>query len=374
MPSTDAIEPFRIEIAESALIELRERLARARWADELPGADWDYGIALQYLKELHSYWLDGYDWRKHEAVLNSYPQFRTTIDGQQVHFLHVRSPRPDAVPLIISHGWPGSFADFLDLIEPLTNPDPATGAPAFDLVIPSLPGYAFSGPTTEPGWDPRRIGRAWAELMQRLGYHRYGVAGNDAGSLVSVALASEFGDRVLGMHVTQLWSGPIGEPGELDDLTAADQQALDVRNWFIDNLGAYNALHSQQPQTLAHALADSPIGLLAWYCQIFRDEVNADFILTNVMLTWLTGTVAANLRLYYEIRQAELRGERIEPTEVPVGLAQFGNDYISMRRFAERDHHNIVSWNGYEQPGHYAAHQSPDLLIADLRGFFAPLR
>jgi pimeloyl-ACP methyl ester carboxylesterase len=207
--------------------------------------------------------------------------------------------------------------------------------------------------------------------MRRLGYQRYAVGGNDAGSTVSMALARACPDQVIGVHVTQIWSEPRGEAGELDGLSEADQAALDARNWFRGNLGAYELLHGQQPHTIAHALADSPVGLLAWYCQIYRDELDADAILTDVTLTWLTGTVASNLRLYYEIRHAPAA---LEPTRVPVGLAQFANDFISMRRFAERDHHNIVSWNSYDAPGHYAGRQSPGLLVNDIRTFFAGLR
>jgi len=370
MPESDvSIRPFRVEIPAAALTELQERLRRTRWSAELAGADWDYGVPLAYLRGLVEHWLNGYDWRHWEARLNSYPQFLTTIDGQDVHFLHVRSAQPDAIPLILSHGWPGSVADFLDIIDPLTNPG-EQGTPAFDLVIASLPGFGFSGPTREAGWSAGRIAEAWAQLMSRLGYDRYGAVGNDAGSLVSVELAQRHPESLIGVHVTQIWSMPRGDEGELDGLSQADQAALDIRNWFQDNLGAYNDLHSQQPQTLAHALADSPVGLLAWYSQIYRDEVSPDFLLTDVTMAWLTETAASSMRLYYENRHVPAS---VEPTRVPLGLAQFTDDFTSMRRFAERDHHNIVSWNCYDRPGHFAAHQSPDLLVGDIRQFFARL-
>jgi pimeloyl-ACP methyl ester carboxylesterase len=374
MPESDAaVRPFRIEIPEAALTDLRERLRRTRWSPEVSYPGWDYGMPQDYLKELTDYWLNGYDWRAWEARLNSYPQLLTTIDGQDVHALHVRSAEPDAIPLILTHGWPGSVADFLDIIGPLTDPRAhgGSGAPAFDVVIASVPGFGFSGPTRELGWDVRRIARAWAQLMRRLGYDRYGAVGNDAGSLVSVELARQCPESLIGVHVTQIWSMPRGDEGELDGLSEADQAALDVRNWFHDNFGAYSDLHSQQPQTLAHALADSPVGLLAWYSQIYRDEVSPDFLLTDVTLTWLTETVASSIRLYYENRQAP---QPVEPTRVPLGLAQFTDDFTSMRRFAERDHHNIISWNSYDRPGHFAAHQSPELLVGDIRQFFGRLR
>jgi pimeloyl-ACP methyl ester carboxylesterase len=373
MPESDAsVRPFRIEIPEAALADLRERLRRTRWTPEIADSGWDYGMPLDYLKQLTDYWLNGYDWRAWEARLNSYPQFLTTIDGQEVHFLHVRSAEPDPIPLILTHGWPGSVADFLDVIEPLADPRAhgGPGSPGFDVVVASVPGFGFSGPTRELGWDAGRIARAWSQLMPRLGYHRYGAVGNDAGSLVSVELARHCPQSLIGVHVTQIWSMPRGDEGELDGLSEADQEALDIRNWFQDNFGAYHDLHSQQPQTLAHALADSPVGLLAWYSQIFRDEVSPDFILTDVTLAWLTETVASSIRLYYENRHAP---QSAEPTRVPLGLAQFSDDFTSMRRFAERDHHNIVSWNCYERPGHFAAHQSPELLVADIRQFFGRL-
>jgi pimeloyl-ACP methyl ester carboxylesterase len=367
------LAPFLMDVPESELEALHDRLARTRWLPDFPDPDWTYGVGQGYLRQLVDYWQHGYRWRAWEDRFNSYPQYLTRIDGQRVHLLHVRSPQPGAIPLVLSHGWPGSIGDFLDVLGPLTQPDlhGARGAPAFDVVLPSLPGYGFSGPTTEPGWDADRIGRTWATLMGRLGYQRYAVGGNDAGSTVSMALARACPDAVIGVHVTQIWSEPRGDSGELDGLSEADQAALDARNWFRSNLGAYELLHGQQPHTIAHALADSPVGLLAWYCQIYRDELDADAILTDVTLTWLTGTVASNLRLYYEIQHAPVP---TEPTRVPVGLAQFDNDFVSMRRFAERDHHNIVSWNSYDAPGHYAGRQSPGLLVNDIRTFFAGLR
>jgi epoxide hydrolase len=367
--SPESLVPFRISVADSELADLGDRLARTRWAHELPGQDWTYGVGLDYLQKLVDYWQNGYQWQVWEDRLNRYPQFYTTIDGQLVHLLHVRSSRPDAIPLVLSHSWPGSVADYIEVIDALT--EPGGDEPAFHLVIPSLPGFGFSGPTTEPGWGTTRIGRAWAELMHRLGYHRYGAGGNDIGSRVSMALALHAPDEVIGVHVTQIWSEPRGDAGELDGLSEADKAGLETRAWFKANYGGYAVLQSQQPQTLAHALADSPTGLLAWYGQIYQDEVSPDAILTDVTITWLTGTVASNLRLFYENK---LAGLPTEPTRVPVGLAQFTNDFVSIRHFAERDHHNIVSWNCYDAPGHYAARQSPDLLVGDIRQFFAGLR
>jgi pimeloyl-ACP methyl ester carboxylesterase len=369
---TNEVRSFRIDVPQD-LDDLRDRLDRVRWAEELPGVGWDYGVPVAYVKELVEYWRAGYDWRAWEATLNQHPQFTTQIDGQRIHFLYVPSPEPNALPLLLTHGWPGSVAEFLDVIGPLTNPGAHGGDPAaaFDLVIPSLPGYGFSGPTTQRGWDTRRVATAWAALMRRLGYGRYGAAGNDWGTDVSLELGRVAPESVVGVHVTQIFSLPTGAPGELAGMAADELAAMADLRWVGEHIGAYDQLQSQQPQTLAHALADSPVGLLGWHSQIFRGGVDADFVLTNVMLYWLTGTAASAMRLYYEADKAK---HPTEPTTVPVGLAQFGDDFKSIRRFAERDHHNIVSWNVYDRPGHFAAHQSPDLLVGDIREFFRRLR
>jgi epoxide hydrolase len=362
------VRPFRIEIPEADLDDLRARLDRTRWADDLPEAGWDYGVPVAHVRKLAAYWRDGFDWRRQEARLNAYPQFTTTLDGQNVHFLHVRSPEPGALPLILTHGWPGSVAEFLDVIGPLTDPrahgaDPA--GIAFHLVIPSMPGFGFSGPTTERGWTPRRIGAAWTELMARLGYSRYGAAGNDWGSYVAPEVGRAAPGRVVGVHVTQLFSLPAGQPGELDNPSAEEQAALEGLRWEEENL-VHDKVQMVQPQTLAHGLTDSPAGLLGWHCQLYG-ALDPDYILTNVSIHWLTGTVASAMRLYWEFRHDQTKAG---PTTVPLGLAQFSHDFKAIRRFAERDHSNIVSWNVYDAPGHFAARQSPDLLVADIRRFF----
>lgn len=368
-----AIRPFRIAIPQADLDDLQDRLARTRWPDELPGVGWGYGVSLDYVKELAAYWRTGYDWRAWEAKLNQFPQFTTTIDGQNIHFLHVRSPEPDAMPLILTHGWPGSIVEYLDVIGPLTDPrahggDPAT---AFHLVIPSLPGFGFSGPTHETGWNRYRTARAWAMLMSRLGYAHYGAVGNDMGSFVSPELGRIDAAHVVGVHVTQLYSLPSGDPAELADLTPEEQRELGMLQWFTENMMAYNKLQSTQPQTLAFALLDSPVGQLAWSGQLFGDTMDRDFILTNVAIYWLTGTAASSARFYYEDAHAD---HPTEPTTTPTGVAAFAQDFSGIRRFADRDHKNIISWNAYDRGGHYAAHQAPDLLIDDVRAFFHDVR
>src|SRR5215207_3646813 len=367
------IEPFRIQIPEADLADLRSRIERTRFTNELPGVGGDYGVSLEYVQNLVEYWKDGYDWRAHEATLNSYPQFTTEIDGQTIHFLHVRSPEPDATPLILTHGWPTTIVEYLDVIEPLTNPRAHGGDPAdaFHLVIPSVPGFGFSGPTKERGWNRYRVAKAWAELMRRLGYERYGAHGNDGGSIISPEVGRADPEHVIGVHVTQVFSFPSGDPAELENLSPEDAGKVQFLQWFYENMGAYDKLQSQAPQTLAHALADSPVGQLAWSAQLFGDAVSRDYVLTNVTIYCLTNTAASSARFYYE--NAHATDVPTEPTTVPIGLANFANDFLSIRPFAERDHKNIVSWNVYDVGSHFAAHDVPDVLVDDIRAFYRSL-
>jgi epoxide hydrolase len=371
--SDETVRPFRIEVPEADLVDLRDRLERTRWPDELPGVGDGYGVPLDLVRSLAERWRTGYDWRAWEARLNRYPQFSTTIEGQNIHFLHVRSPEPDAFPLILTHGWPGSVVEYLDVIEPLSDPVAGGGKPAqaFDLVIPSIPGYGFSGPTRATGWNRYRIAEAWAELMRRLGYDRYGAVGNDAGSMINPELGRTDPEHVVGLHVTQIFSFPSGDPSEMADLSAEEQAQLGTLQWFYENKFSFNQLMSQQPQTLAYALSDSPVALLAWNAQLFGEDLDDDFILTNVMLYWLTGTGGSAARLYYEDAHASTP---TEPTTVPMGLAAFGGDFSGVRRFAERDHANIVRWSTFDHGGHFSAHKAPELLVGDIREFFEPLR
>jgi pimeloyl-ACP methyl ester carboxylesterase len=371
--TSEDIRPFSISIPQGDLDDLRERLARTQWPDELPGVDWSYGVPLDYVKKLAEYWRTGYDWRAWERALNQYPQFTTTIDGQNIHFLHIRSPEPDAFPLILTHGWPGSIVEFLDVIGPLSDPRAHGGNPAdaFHLVIPSLPGYGFSGPTHETGWNRYRIARGWAELMRRLGYNRYGAVGNDAGSMVNPELGRIDPEHVVALHVTQIFSFPSGDPAEMADLTPEEQRELETLQWFVQHKMSFNTLMAQQPQTLAYALIDSPAGLLAWNAQLFGEDLDDDFVLTNVTLYWLTRTAGSAARLYYEDAHAT---PPTEPTTVPIGLAAFSGDFSGIRRFAERDHTNIVHWSTFDHGGHFAAYKAPDLLAADVQAFFRQYR
>jgi pimeloyl-ACP methyl ester carboxylesterase len=377
------IRPFRIDIPQADLDDLADRLARTRWANELPldtsgpqtgpiQPGWEYGVPVAYVRDLVDHWQHKYDWRAWEARLNQLPQYTTEIDGQRIHFVHVRSAEPDALPLILSHGWPNTFLEYVDLVAPLTDPRAHGGeaADAFDVVVPSLPGFGFSGPTSEPGWDAQRTARAWAQLMARLGYDRYGAHGNDAGAIVAPLQGRVDPDHVIGVHVTQIFSFPSGDPAEFDGLAPEDLQYLQFLQGFVEH-AVHDKLQAAQPQTVAHALADSPAGQIAWSGQLFGDALSKDHIVTNVAIYWLTNTAASAARHYYENAHAK---QPTEPTTVPIGLASFAGDFRPIRRFAERDHANIVSWSEFDRGSHWAAHDATDLLLGDLRQFFRRFR
>jgi epoxide hydrolase len=369
------LRPFRAEVPQADIDDLQARLARVRWPDELPGSAWRYGAPLEYVRELVDHWRTDFDWREQESRLNVHAQFTTLIEGEVVHVVHVRSPEPDALALICTHGWPMSVFEYLDLIGPLSDPRAYGGDPAdaFHLVIPSVPGVAFSGPTNSPGWDTERIASAWVELMSRLGYERYGAHGNDAGSQISPEVGRHDPERVVGVHVTQLFSFPSGDPAEFADMSEEDMAAMRFLEQFSAAGGlAYNAYQSAQPQTLAYALQDSPAGWLAWVTQLFRNWLEPDDILTHASAYWLTNTIGSSIRRYYE--DAHAKPQSAEPTTTPTGVAIFAEDFQSVRRFAERDHANIISWNHYERGSHFAPQDASDLLLDDIRGFFRRLR
>ena len=386
-PSGTKIRPFRIDIPQADLDDLRERLHRTRWPDEPPGVGWTRGVPLGYLKALATYWADGYDWRKQEARLNGFPQFVTTIDGQNIHFLHIRSPEADALPLLLTHGWPGSVVEFLNVIGPLTDPAAHGGDPAdaFHLVIPSIPGHGFSGPTHQAGWTTDRVAKAWAELMARLGYQRYGAQGGDWGAFVAPQLGRVDPDHVVGVHLNAATFGfiPFGpvDPEELATFTDAEKQRLERLNTSTAGPGnGYFEVQANRPQTLAYPLTDSPVGQLAWIVERFKewthaaevpeDAVDRDQLLTNVMLYWLTGTAGSSARLYYDNLHADFVPP--QPVTTPTGVAVFAEDY-AIRRYGERGH-NIVHWTEFDRGGHFAAMEAPDLLVGDVRTFFRGVR
>ncbi|MFJ6824513.1 epoxide hydrolase family protein [Streptomyces niveus] len=380
-----AVEPFVVDVPQADLDDLATRLAATRWPDELPGAGWSQGVPGHYLRELATYWRTEYDWRAQEAQLNRFPQFTTVIDGATVHFLHIRSARADALPLLVTHGWPGSVVEFLDVIGPLTDPGAHGGDPAdaFDLVIPSIPGYGLSGPTREGGWDVHRVALAWAELMRRLGYERYGAQGGDWGHAITRELAAVDGERVVGIHLNTLLTLPPEDPAEAAALTADDRARLDQLMAAGPEMSGYARIQGTRPQTLAYGLTDSPVGQLAWIVEKFmewtdstrrpEDAVPRDRLLTNVMLYWLTATAGSSARHYWEAAHPSHppRGGRLL---TPTGVAVFAADQARpVRRIAERDN-AIVHWSEFDRGGHFAAMEEPDLFAGDVRAFFRRVR
>ncbi|WP_433190881.1 epoxide hydrolase family protein [Actinoallomurus sp. CA-150999] len=387
------IRPYRIDIPQADLDDLHARLDRTRWPDELPGVGWAYGVPRDYLRELVRYWRHEYDWRAAEARLNTWPQFTTTIDGADIHFAHIRSPEPDATPLIITHGWPGSIVEFTEVAGPLTDPRAHGGDPAdaFHLVIPSIPGFGPSGPTRQTGWEYQRIAAAFAELMERLGYRRYGTQGGDWGAAISRELGRIRPGHVIGVHLNLLPDSAATSEPDADELAALSPAERErtlaswkrTREWERERAG-YAVIQATRPQTLAYALTDSPVGQLAWIVEKFKewtdsrdrpeDAVDRDVMLTNVMLYWLTGTAGSSARVYYERAHADYWGDPPEPSTAPTALAVFPEDnFIFLRHVAERTN-TIVRWTEYDRGGHFAAMEEPDLLVADVRAFFRALR
>ncbi|MFG3618484.1 epoxide hydrolase family protein [Nocardia sp. NPDC047654] len=379
------IRPFRIDIPQADLDDLRSRVARTRWIDDLPGIGWERGVPTAYLKELAGYWAEKFDWRAAETQLNAYPQFTTIVSGQNVHFLHVRSARADATPLLLLHGWPSSVADFRDMIGPLTDPAAhgTPDAPAFHLVIPSLPGHGFSGPITEPGWNDGRIAAALAELMARLGYDRYGVQGGDHGAFIAPALGRIDTEHVLGVHVNALVTFPTGDPADMAALTDAEKARLGAMKKFQDDGSAYMNLKGSRPNTIAQLLADSPTGQLGWIVEKYREwtdrshglpeqAVDLDRLLTTVSIYWFTDTARSVANLYYErFHDATMFAPKPKGT-VPTGVAVFKDGDYAIRRFAEHTH-NIIHWSEFYSGGHFPALEVPELLIGDVREFFRSL-
>ncbi|MEV6097489.1 epoxide hydrolase family protein [Nocardia sp. NPDC051981] len=381
---SEQITPFRIDIPAEQLDDLRRRLDAARLPAPLPGDDWDTGVPVHWLRALVDHWRTGYDWRTAEAELNRYPQFVTEIDGQRIHFLHIRSAEPGAVPLLLTHGWPGSIADFLDVIGPLSDPRAHGGdsADAFHLIIPSLPGFGFSGPVGDSGWTRARIGRVWAELMNRLGYERYAVQGGDIGGAVSPEVARAAPDRVIGVHVN---GGPNLPPpsaaDDIDELTELERDRVRRIQAFMREEFGYVAIQSTRPQALAYGLVDSPVGQLAWIMDKFREWthprgvdpdkiIDRDRLLTTVMLYWLTGTAGSAAYVGYAHT-----GEWGVPgvnSGVPTAVIAFAHD-VCIRRYCEQSN-TITRWVDVDRGGHFAAMEEPELLVTDIREFFRDLR
>ncbi|WP_409461765.1 epoxide hydrolase family protein [Amycolatopsis sp. GA6-003] len=376
------VTPFRVHVPQSDLDDLNRRLASTRWPDPFDDPAWELGIPVPEVQDLADYWRLGFDWRAQEERLNGFPQFTTTVDGANIHFLHLKSPEPDAVPLLLTHGWPGSIVEFLDLIGPLADPRAYGGDPdvAFHVVVPSVPGFAFSGPTPDRGWGPARTARAWAELMTRLGYPEFGTHGGDWGALISRELGVQFPDRIIGAHVTMLPSAVARSEADLAGLSGAElakgQRSLAKSRAFQQTGLGYAMIQSTKPHTLAYGLTDSPAGQLAWIAEKFRafsntdhDLIDRDDLLANVSLYWFTRTAASSARIYAD--QDGQWGAPPPSSTVPTAVAVFPDDIgLPLRHLAERTD-RIVRWTEFPRGGHFPALEEPDLLIGDLRAFFS---
>jgi pimeloyl-ACP methyl ester carboxylesterase len=379
MTTPAQIEPFRIDIPRRDLDDLGARLAATRWPDEVAGAGTGYGMPLGTTRRLAEHWRSSYDWPAHEARLNEFPQYRTTIDGQTIHFLHVRSAEPDALPLLLLHGWPGSVLEFAGMIGPLTDPKAHGGDPshAFHVVVPSLPGYGFSGPTAAPGWDSSRMARAFGTLMDRLGYQRWGAVGGDTGALVGRELGILAPAGLIGVHLMQIFAFPSGDPAELAALSDADRQSLAGTTADFQSKSGYQKIQQTRPQTLGYGLTDSPAGQLAWNAELwtgwgdYADYLDVDTFLTHVSIYWFTRTAGSSARHYFEDAHSGA-GYRDEPNLTPTAVAVFPQDFRTIRACAQRAN-NIVRYTEFDRGGHFAYTTDPDLVVADVREFFASL-
>jgi epoxide hydrolase len=385
---TKTIVPFRIEVPDAELAALRLRLQQTRWPEAEPVSDWSQGVPLAYLRDLCEYWADGYDWRATEARLNAMPQFRTVIDGLPIVFTHVRSACPDALPLIMTHGWPGSVIEFGKVIGPLADP-PAygnDGGDAFHVVCPSLPGYGFSGKPDRTGWGVERIAAAWAELMARLGYQRYGAVGSDWGTSVSTLLGQQDRAHVAGIHLIPPLAGP--DPATFGDLTESEQAALDSLRHCAEWDSGYATEHATRPQTIGYGLTDSPAALAAWIIEKFwswtdhdgdlETVLSRDDLLDNLMMYWLPRAGASAARLYWEsIRQVNdwISGAAAETVTVPTGCSVFPRELQRpSRRWAEKRFTDIRYWNEPARGGHFAAFEQPESFVEEVRSFFRLIR
>ena len=372
-----SITPFTISISDASIADLKQRLSQTRFPEAVSN-DFTHGQKPGLIRELVAQWRDSFDWRASEQRLNAYPQFLTEIDGQTIHFLHVRSPEPNAIPLVLTHGWPSSFVEYLKVIGPLTDPrahglDPAK---AFHLVIPSLPGYGFSTPLSGPGWDAIRTAKAWDTLMTRLGYDRYGAAGGDAGALVTRELAILNPKGLIGVHLQQVFAFPSGAPGEMDALSPFELGGFANLEKF-QKYNGYAEIQSKRPGTLAYGLVDSPVAQLAWNAELafgFEgeavDSADREVFLVNTSIYWFTASGSGQGNFYYEGAQTG-GGSREIPTNVATGVASFPDDFRSVRKFAERSFSNIVRWTEMEKGGHFGALDAPDAYAAELSAFFS---
>lgn len=374
----EAVTSFRIALPPDALEDLRTRLARSRFPDQVPDAEWYYGFEADYLRELCDYWRNEFSWSSVEDELNRFSHWSTPLEGERIHFIHQRSPRRDAMPLLMLHGWPGTILEFYKVIEPLVHPDP--GEPAFHIVCPSLPGFAWSGPTRSKGWDVRRMGRAFIELMARLGYDRFGIQGTDWGSTIGTEIALAAPGAVTGLHINMvLVREPVGGRATLTDDERATLEA--EQEWLAEEMG-YDAIQSTKPQTLGYSLHDSPAGLAAWIVEKYRNwsdcdgdvekRFSKDELLATVTTYWCTNTITSSMRLYRDYARMEPRyGYDQRRVDVPTACAIFPAEIYHPPRSWVDARYDVCRWTEMPSGGHFPALEEPQLLINDLRGFFA---
>ena len=378
-------EAFRIDVAEDVLVDLRDRLARTRWPDAAPHNIADYGIELAAVQHLCTYWRDEFDWRAAEARLNAFGHVRTTIDGTGVHALHARSAHEAATPLCLIHGWPGSFAEFEHIVGPLTNPTAHGGSAndAFHVVCPSIPGYGFSGPTSDPGWNTKRAGDAIHTLMGELGYARYGLQGGDWGAIIASQIAANHGDAIIGLHLNMVVAGPPKGVDAMAGLNDQERTAVaDMANFRTHETG-YQQIQGTRPQTLAYGLTDSPAGMAGWILEKFRQWADCngdpfsvltmDQLCTNMTIYWVTNTINSSMRLYYE-SMGPGRGVGQPVSSVPTGCAIFPKEIYRSPRAWAAARYDIRHWTVFDVGGHFAAMERPHDLLADIRTFFATVR
>ena len=379
------IEPFTIRVPDEVLADLRQRLQRSRFPDQLEGAGWDYGTELQTLRELCRYWRDDYDWRVAEQTLNAFDNFTTEVDGLRLHFIHQRSAEADALPLVITHGWPGSVYEFKKIIGPLTDPVAHGGhaSGAFHGVCPSMPGYGFSDPPRSPGFDVRQVAQTVSALMAQLGYQRYAAQGGDWGALVTAWLGQLDAEHVCGIHMNMV----VARPPRNDDpdrLTAEESERAKRISTFMKQETGYQAIQGTKPQTLGYGLMDSPVGLAAWILEKLRTwsdcggnverRFTKDELLTFITIYWVTGSITSSMRLYCESMRAGTFAPVSERIEVPTACALFPGEIVRPPRAWAEQHYNITHWTEMPRGGHFAAFEEPELLVEDIREFFRGLR
>lgn len=378
---SDLVRPFRVAIPDPEIADLEQRLARTRWPDPETVPDWSQGVRLENARSLVAYWEREYDWRRFESELNSFPQFLTTIDGLDIHFIHVKSPNPGALPLVLTHGWPGSVAEFLRLIGPLTDPVAFGGdvEDSFDVVIPSLPGFGFSGKPTEAGWTVSRIAAAWVELMKRLGYENWAAQGGDWGSVVTTALGALRPEGLLGIHLNTPYAFPARIP---ETLSPEERRAVDGLALYAGDLGGSNHLQGTKPETVGFALADSPAGQAAWIYEKFQsksdnqglaeDALGIDDILDVISLYWFTNSAASSARIYWENRSATMAGPKLT---LPVAVTVFPRDIPRLpRSWIEDTYRDLIHYGEAGKGGHFAALEQPEFLISEIRAGMRSLR